>query len=173
MPYRDTLSSYEASSGPILTWEFPYARLEDATPTLHKPAAVLGNLLGQQLTGTLISLDAANSIAVINIAPGVVYYHQVRNVLTYAAAVEATWTTLDVGTPLYYDRSATMPAGVYLSASPADNTGQANPFFGYVVLAQNEIPDGFTSNANPYPAGSAIAGVTHTDIAVMQMPDAY
>ena len=42
---------------------------------------------GTQLTGTIISVDAADSVAVIDIAAGNTYYFEVRNVLTYAAAV--------------------------------------------------------------------------------------
>jgi hypothetical protein len=125
---------YEVSSeGAVRHWEIPYARLEDATPTPTNPAAVLSETAGVQLTGTILIVDAARSIALIDFTCSMVYYQYVRNVLTYGAGVEATWGDLNIGDPVYYDGSATMPAGIYLSKSPLDNTGAANPLFGFVV----------------------------------------
>jgi len=166
---RDEQVGYEASLGPHVPIEVPYDRLEDATPTVteHKPACVLG-VDGSSLTGTIVTLDAATSVAVINIAKGACYYHQVRNVLTYAAAVEATWGQLNFGTPVYYDPSATMPAGVYLSLSPLDNAGAANTLFGWCAWSQTEIPDPFRGDTDPYPLGTAGVASTHEDVVIVQ-----
>jgi hypothetical protein len=129
---------YEVSSeGAVRHWEIPYARLEDATPTATLPAAVISVLPGTQLTGTILTVDAADSVAVIDFTCSMVYWQEVRNVLTYAQAAEATWGAINIGDPVYYDSSATMPVGVYLSTSPLDNTGAANPLFGHVVPADD------------------------------------
>ena len=152
---------YQVSSeGAVRHWEIPYDRLEDTTPTASNPAAVLSRTDGTQLTGTVLSVDAGDSIAVIDFTCSMVYWQEVRNVLTYAAAVEATWGTIDIGDPVYYDRSATMPAGVYLSTSPLDNTGAANPLFGHVVPA-NDTDEAL------YPKGAATASTQ--DAGVMQI----
>lgn len=128
----------------------PYARLEDATPTLHDAAAVLSAVPGTQITGVSVTLDAVNSVAILNVARGAVYRQNVRNCITYNAGNENAWRALNIGDPVYYDRSNTMPAGYYLSTSPLDRTGAANPLFGWVVLLQNET-------AASYPKGIAIA----------------
>ncbi len=129
-------NDYESSvEGAPFHWEIPYARLEHVTPTETNAAAVLSAVVGTQLTGTILTIDATASVAVIDFTPGMVYRHQVRNVLTYGGGVEATWGQLNIGDPIYYDRSATMPAEVFLSKSPLDNTGAANALFGHVVGA--------------------------------------
>ncbi len=143
-------NDYEVSSGPVLTWEIPYARLADNTPTPSNPAMVTGVLLGSELTGTIISVDAGASIAVINFAPGFVLRTTVRNVLTYAGA-ENTWGAINIGDPVYYDDTAGMPAGTYLSTSPLDTGGNANPLFGRVVPV---------SDTDTFPKG--VGGVAST-----------
>lgn len=131
--------NYECSSeGCVRHWPVPYARLTDATPTPSNPCELTSVTPGTQLTGTLLTVDAANSVAVVDFTCGAVYYQEVRNVLTYAGNVENTWGAINIGDPVYYDSSATMPAGVYLSTSPSDNLGAAtNTRFG-VVVACNE-----------------------------------
>lgn len=153
---------YEVSSeGGVRHWEIPYARLTDATPTPTNPAEVTSLLAGTQLTGTILVTDASTSIAVIDFTPGMVYEFTVRNVLTYAVGVEATWGAINVGDVIYYDSSATMPVGTYLSTSPLDNAAGANTIFGYVMLDQDE-----TSSSFPKGAG----GVASTQTcAVMQV----
>lgn len=153
-------SNYEVSSeGAVRHWEVPYARLEDATPTPSNPAAVLSRVPGTQLCGTILTVDAGASIAIIDFTASMVYREDVRNVLTYAAGVEATFGNINVGDPVFYDRSPTMPAGVYLSTSPLDNAGVANPLFGFVVLDADEV-------AADFPKGAATASTQ--ECAVMQ-----
>ena len=125
--------NYECWSDEPKTIPVPYARLTDTTPTASLPCELTSLLAGTQLTGTIIGVDANNSVAVIDIAAGNTYYQEVRNVLTYAAGVEATWGAINIGDIVYYDNSATMPAGVRLSTSPLDNTGAANTRFGWIV----------------------------------------
>jgi hypothetical protein len=152
---------YQVSSeGAVRHWEVPYARLTDVTPTPTNPAELTSLLPGTQLTGTILTIDATNSIAVVDFTCSMVYQFWVRNVLTYAAAVEATWGAINVGDIVYYDNSATMPAGVYLSTSPLDNLTVANTRFGYVVLNQDEC-------AADFPKGDATAS-TQT-LAIMQL----
>jgi hypothetical protein len=148
---------YEVSSeGAVRHWEIPYAHLSDATPTETNPAAVISPTFtaGTQLTGTILALDVARSVAIIDFTCGMVYYQEVRNVLTYNAQAENTWGPIDIGDRVYYDRSATMPAGVYLSTAPADNLGGANPLFGFVVPA-NPVDMAL------YPKGAGGVGSTH------------
>lgn len=157
---------YEVSSaGAIRHWEVPYARLENATPVESEAAAILSLIPGTQTTGTVISLDAVRSVAVIDVTCSMVYRHTVRNVLTYAANIEATWGPINIGDPVYYDRSATMPATVFLSTSPFDNLGVApaniNPLFGHVVPVN--VDDIVT-----FPHGAALIASTH-ELGVMQI----
>lgn len=154
-------NDYECSSeGAVLHWPIPYARLTDATPTVSLPAEVTSVLPGTQLTGTILSIDAGDSIAVIDFTAGMVYWHEVRNVLTYAAAVEATWGAINIGDPVYYDSSATMPAGVYLSTSPLDNVGGANTLFGHVVPCLTNSDD-----PGDYPKGGVTASTQECGVA--------
>jgi hypothetical protein len=132
-------NDYEVSSeGAVRHWDIPYARLEDTTPTASLPAALLSVTDGTQLTGTILVVDAADSMAVIDFTHSMVYEHDVRNVLTYSGAAEDTFGAINVGDPIYYDRSGTMPAGVYLSTSPLDSAGDANPLFGFRVPANDD-----------------------------------
>lgn len=128
-------NTYEISVLKGTVWDIPYARLEDATPTVSMPACVLSVGTGDldQLSGTLVSVDAGDSVATIDFTAGSIYWHTVRNVLTYSGAAENTWGPIDIGDPVYYDRSATMPAGTYLSTSPLADDGVATSLFGHVV----------------------------------------
>jgi hypothetical protein len=132
-------ADYEVSSeGGVRHWEIPYARLHDQTPTPSNPACVTGRLVGHELSGTILTIDAVRLMAMIDFTAGSVYRFDVRNVLTYAANIEDTWGVIDIGDPVYYDASATMVVGGwYLSLSPLDNAGAANSIFGYVVPAND------------------------------------
>lgn len=144
----------------VCHWEIPYARMTDATPTPTNPAEVTSRTDSTQLTGTILSIDAAENVAVIDFTAGMVYWHEVRNVLTYAAAVEATWGAINIGDEVYYDHSATMPAGVYLSTSPLNNLGANNTRFGWIVPADD-------TDMALFPKGGVLA--TTQDCAVMQL----
>lgn len=152
-------NDYEHSSGPVMTRAVPFARLTDATPTPSNPCELTSLLAGTQLCGTIMTVDTADSIAIVNFAPGFVGNWNVRNVLTYNAGVENTWTAINIGDPVYYDNSATMPAGVYLSMSPLDNLGTANSLFGYIVCVTSEA-------AALYPKGAG--GVASTQACQVQ-----
>jgi hypothetical protein len=153
-------NNYEVSSeGAVRHWEIPYARLTDATPTPSNPAEVLSLLPGTQLTGTILTIDAGLSVAVIDFTCSMVYWHEIRNVLTYAGQAENTWGAINIGNPVYYDNSATMPAGTYLSTSPLDNLGVANTLFGFVVPADDV-------DMALFPKGGALASTQ--ECAVMQ-----
>jgi len=131
-------NDYEVSSeGAVRHWEIPYARLTDATPTITNPAKVIGRVAGSEITGTILTVDAGLSVAVVDFTPSMVYQFTVRNVLTYNAGAENTWGAINIGDPVYYDDSATMPVGTYLSTSPLNNLGTANPLFGWVVPASD------------------------------------
>lgn len=156
----------ESSEGAVQHWPIPYARLEDATPTPTYPAAVLSVLPGTQLTGTILVVDATDSVAIIDTTPNMIYKQYVRNVLTYKVGAEETFGAINIGDPIYYDRSATMPANAKLSTSPLDSTGAANPLFGFVVPSMGES-DSAAALAAAFPKGAATASTQYC--AVMQV----
>jgi len=129
-------NDYEISSeGAVRHWEVPYARLTDTTPAVGDPAELTSLLAGTQVNGTVLAINAVVSRAEVDFTASMIYKHYVRNVRTYSGAAENTWGVIDVGDIVYYDNSATMPAGVYLSTSPLDNLGVANSLFGYVAFS--------------------------------------
>ena len=153
------LYDYEHSSGPVFTIAVPYARLTDTTPMAGNPCELASLLEGTHICGTVLSTDADDSIAIVNVAPCFIGNWQVRNVLTYAQGAEATFTAINVGDPVYYDSSSTMPAGVYLSMSPLDEDGDPNPRFGHIATITSEA-------AALYPKGTVTASTE--DCQVMQ-----
>lgn len=170
-------SDYEVSSeGAVRHWEIPYPRLHDQTPTPTNAACVTGLIAGQELCGTILTIDpgptAATSFAVIDFTPSMVYLHDVRTVLTYVGGgggAEATWGPLNIGDPVFYDASTTMVAlGIYLSTSPLENNAgaTANSLFGWIVPAPGAAP-GFDTDAALFPLAAGVAGNTHR-VAVMQ-----
>ena len=157
---EEILENYEHSSGPVFTIAVPYARMTDATPTASNPCQITSLLPGTQLTGTIMTTDTTDSIAVVNVAPCFIGNWAVRNVLTYAQSAESTFGAINYGDLVYYDNSATMPAGVYLSTSPLDNIGTANSLFGVIATITSEA-------AALYPKGGATASTQ--DCQVMQI----
>jgi len=161
-------ADYEVSSeGAVRHWEIPYADLFDVTPTPTNAAQVTGRLPGSDITGTILSIDAGTAIAIVDVSSGLVYRHDVRNVLTYVGAgAEATWGPINIGDPVYYDTSPSMVAlGIYLSTSPPDHDGVANPRFGWFVPAP--LATGFDTDAATFPLGAALVASTQR-VAVMQ-----
>jgi len=151
--------NYEVSSeGCVRHWEIPYASLENNPPDATEACEVLGTA-GLQVTGTVLTIDAGTSIAIVDFTPGMVYRHNLRTVLTYNPGVaELTWGTVDIGDPVYYDGSASMPANTYLSLSPLNTGGTANALFGWVVPADDN---------DVFPKAAGVAGNTWEQ-AIMQ-----
>jgi len=145
-------------------WEFTSARLEDITPTIWDPFALVDDAAlpgtAVQLTGTILIVNADEAWILGDVTPGSVYQHNVRNVLTYTTGSEATWGNFYEGSLVYYDRSSTMPAGAFLSLANQDSGTLASPRFGVVVRGAGEP-------ASDFPKGQTTAGVTH-GAAVMQ-----
>ena len=102
-----------------------------------------GDLSGQAFqngtfNGTLVK-DASTVSpynAPVEVSTDKAVKHYVSNVLTYNAAVEATWAAIDIGNKVYYDGSALKddPAHtgkkIRLTMSPLDKTGATNVQFG-------------------------------------------
>ena len=153
---------YEVSSeGAVRHWEIPYARMTDTTPTPTLPAEVTCLTAGLNLTGTILTIHARTSVAIIDFTCGMVYYNYVRNVLTYVANAEATWGAINIGDCIYYDEGSTMVAlGLKLSTSPLDAEVATNSLFGWAV------PRNDTDMAL-FPLGGALAGSTQ-ELSVMQ-----
>jgi len=152
------LQDYQHSSGPVFTIAVPYAELTDATPTLGNPCEILSLLAGTALCGAITSLDASDSIAIVNVAPCFIGNWEVRNVLTYNPGVaELTWGAINIGDLVYYDASASMPAGVYLSTSPLNTGGTANSLFGAIACITSEA-------AALYPLGGITASTQNCQV---------
>ena len=154
MTVRSITQSYEMSSesGRERHVIIPWARLTDTTPTVGDPAQVTTLVAGQNMTGTVvIAGSAADPYAVINVAPGAIYRHNVRNVLTYDGANnEATWGAINIGDIVYYDATADAnTAGVCkLSTSPLQgDAATANSIFGVIVMLQDQDADDFPTAA--------------------------
>jgi len=151
--------NYEVSSeGCVRHWEIPYASLTHNTPEATHVAQVVGTV-GLQMAGTVLTIDAGLSVAIVDFTPGMVYRHNVRTVLTYNPGVaENGWTTVDIGDVVYYDGSASMPVDTFLSLSPLNTGGTANSVFGWVVPADEN---------DTFPKAAGVSGNTW-ECAVMQ-----
>ena len=149
MVTRTTTYEYEQSSegGRERMLPMPFTRLTDATPTLGDPAQVTGLIAGLMITGTVINPGTtADPYAVLNVADGAVFKHNVRNTLTYGAGpvAEATWGALNLGDPVYYSAEQDVLNGIKLSTSPLQSDGAtANTLFGHIVLEQDETSASF------------------------------
>ena len=152
-------NDYEVSSeGGGRHWEFTKARLENTSPTATQPFAVNAVADGvDQLTGTVLVAESGDTKIVGDVSPCMVYKHKVRNVRTYSGAAENTWGAINEGDLIYYDRSGTMPTDVFLSTSPLDAAGNANPLFGRAVLM---------NDSDTFPKGSTTASTQ--EVGVMQ-----
>lgn len=165
MVTRTTTYDYEVSSesGRERHVRIPYASLEDATPTLHDPFQVANAGDGLGLNGTVITLDAVDSVIIGNVAEGAVYLHNVRNVRTYTSGpvAEATWAAIVVGMRVYYDTEQDTLNGVKLSLAPLQSDGTTpNDPFGWIVMDQDE-------DSSDFGKGTSQVGSTHA-CAVLQ-----
>lgn len=153
-----TTYNYQASTeGCERHLSVPYARLEDATPEVGHAAMFLSVLEDTQVGGVVLAIDAARSRAVLDVTPAKLWFLPVRNVLTYNGGAENTFGAINIGDPIYYDESATMPAGVELSTSPLDSAGNANALFGYAWGADQ-------ADEALYPKGGATASTQNCGV---------
>ena len=164
MTVRSITQSYEQSSeaGRERHVTIPRARLNDTTPTLGDPAMVTCLTAGQELTGTVVNPGSvADPYAIINVAEGAIYRHNVRNVLTYDGANnEATWGPINIGDTVYYDPTADANTGgvCKLSTSPLrGDAATANPIFGKIVMLQDEDVDDFPRGTDQAGSSDAFA----------------
>lgn len=167
-PSNTILNDYEVSSeGAVRHWEIPIVgRLDtvggvaaSATNSIPgKACAVISLTSGVQLTGTILTQDTSGTDrVVVDFTCSMVYKHYVRNVLTYDSG-EDTFGAINIGDAVYYDRENT---NARLSTAPNDNSGNANPLFGFVVPWSD-------ADADNYPKGAALVASTQT-CAVMQV----
>ena len=168
MPDNTILNDYEVSSeGAVRHWEIPITRLDtvggsaasSTNSVAGKACAVQSNNYGLQATGTILVTDTSGTDRVIvDFTSSMVYKHYVRNVLTYAQGSEDTFSAINIGDEVYYDRTNT---NARLTLSPTDSGGvNANPLFGFVV------PWSDTDSGN-YPKGGATASTQRC--AIMQV----
>jgi len=153
--YTDT--DWEQSSGPILPRQYPVGNLwplglaseigggnkQVLVDGIHPPVAIgLKADRGNNLTGVVLTYNALGDLAQVNIAEGFITRQWVANILTYNGGNPATWAAaFNIGAPVYIDDSADLSAGCNLSLSPLNSAGSANPFFGYLIYAQDEYVD--------------------------------
>jgi len=125
---------------------------------------VIGLPTGTQITGTVIDLDATDSIAIINHARGAVYRHYLRNVATYdltGQLHEETWRVIEIGDEVYYDEESDFLNGIKLSFAPLESDAATpNPLFGWVCMLQDE-------DAADFSKGAGGSGSTHL-VAIVQ-----
>jgi hypothetical protein len=169
-PPNTIVADYEVSSeGEISHWEIPISRLERVGNVLPSTtnsipsracAVTTGKApYGVRLTGTILAQDTSGTeCVVVDFTCGMVYKHQVRNVLTYNNGLETTFGALNIGDEVYYDRAN---ANARLTTAPTDLNGFPNPLFGFVVPWSD-------ADAGNYPKGTALAGSTQT-CAIMQV----
>jgi hypothetical protein len=94
------------------------------------------------ITGVVMTYQANNDRAVMNVADKVVVRQYVSNILTYSGGAGNTFdTSLAVGDPVYVDDSGPLSAGVTLSRSPLNESGSSNPLAGYVFRCQDQYDD--------------------------------
>jgi len=99
--------------------------------------AALGRPLN--ITGVVVSYNASDNLAEVNIADGMVVRQYVDNTLTYAAGVPATFQTTPVpGLPVYVDDSNDLAEGITLSMSPLNDADVKNPQAGVLWWDQDE-----------------------------------
>jgi len=146
MVTRTTIYDYQQSSesGRERHIRVPYSRLEDQTPTLGDPASMLAVIAGHEVCGTVVTINATTSEAIINVAEGAIYRHNVRNVVTFAGGpVDATWAAINIGDPVFYSPDSDTANGVKLCIAVADLDASLNPRFGTVVMLQDEVAADF------------------------------
>jgi len=153
MVARTDTYTYEVSSesGRERMVLLPWTRLSDATPTLGDPACGTSLLPGTNLVGTVVNAGVvADPYVVMNIAACARYWHNVRNVLTYAGGgAEATWTPINIGDPVYYDAGQDALNGIKLSMAPLAAGGVvANPLFGFIGMRDDETAASFPRGTN-------------------------
>jgi len=161
---------WECSSGPIVTRKFHVTDLwpvgahgfadgtakDDLADGLHPVVAVSqtaanGTKTGRprNLTGVVVSYNAATAIATVNVADKVCVKNYVSNVASYSEGAPATFkTTFYIGMPVYVDDSTGLGAGTTLSTVNANDDGAPNPLAGYLFYCQDEYADGGVGGPN-------------------------
>ena len=157
VPTRE-LYAYEQSSesGRERHLLVPQTRLKDTSPTLGDPACVTSLIVGMEVCGTVITANATNDTAVINVAEGAIYIHYVYNLDDWAAddgIGGATYAAINIGDPVFYDNEADLLGhGKLTIAQYMSNNTTPKPRFGTVVMMQDECAADF-----PKPAEGAAA----------------
>ena len=156
-------TDWQQSSGPEIDRKYHEADLwpiadnsndgskDELEDGLHPVVAIGGRTTAygrpDLLTGVVKTYDENATIAVVNIADGVVVRQYVANILTYTPGGHAaTWEgSPTIGQPVYVDDSDDLGAGVTLSLSPLNqDDGEArvpNPLAGYLFYCQDEYAD--------------------------------
>lgn len=183
-------TDWEQTSGPIIPRQFALADIwpvglgseigggnKDVLEDGLHPAVAVGakGFRPKNLTGTVISYNAAAGLVILNMADKFVSRQYVANVLTYAANIPDSWAaTFALGAPVYVDDSDSLSAGVTLSLSPLNSAGSANPLFGYVFYCQDDYLDigvGGPNAAAGLPVTANAAALVESLLCVIQVND--
>lgn len=148
-------SDWECSSGPILSRMFEFQDLwphgvggsvggedKDTLEDGLHPVLAIGPRTNRphSLTGVVITVHG--KLVNMNMADKVCVKQYVANVKTYAQNAPATFDgIMNVGDPVYVDDSDDLGAGVTLSRSPKNASGDYNPLAGYLFYCQDEYHD--------------------------------
>lgn len=146
---------WECSSGPMITRMFEFQDLwphgvggsvgGDNKDTLEDglhPVLAIGPRTNRphNLSGVVVTVHG--KLVTMNMADKFCTKQQVANVLTYVQGVATTFDgIMNVGDPVYVDDSDDLGAGVTLSRSPLNASGDANPLAGYLFYCQDEYHD--------------------------------
>ena len=197
MAYTEFYSGpdWEQSSGPVLARKFHLTDLwpvgagsevggtdKDTLADGKHPVLAIGSSGGKweigcrhNLTGVVISYNAATTIAELNLADKVIVRAYVANISTYDMFGAPTYAaTFTIGDAVYVDDSSHLSAGVTLSLSGYDEQGSANPLAGYLMYCQDEYMDSGVGGANTemvWPKTASDSALVEAELCVMLVND--
>ena len=188
-------SDWQQSSGLVLARKFHLADLwpvgagsevgggakDELADGLH-PVVAIGPsgpvwALGcrHNLTGVVMSYNAATTIAELNLADKVVVRNYVANVNFYDWDGTAYYAaTFDIGAAVYVDDSSVLSSGVTLSLSAFNEEGSANPLAGYLMYCQDEYMDTGVGGPNQemlWPKAANAGALVEVELCVMLVND--
>ena len=148
VPVRATYA-YEQSSeaGRERHILMPQTRQKDVSPTIADPLCVTSRIVGMEICGTVITVQAGRDTTVNNFAEGAIYIHYVLNVTVWDAndtLAGATFAAINIGDPVFYDEQAdALGDGKLSTAQYMANGTTPKPRFGTIVMLQDECADDF------------------------------
>ena len=187
-------SDWEQSSGPMLTRKFHEADLwpvgagsevgggdkDELDDGLH-PVVAIGSSGGKwdigcrhNLTGVVVSYNAATTIAELNMADKAIVRAYVANINFYDPEGNTYAATFDIGDAVYVDDSSDLSSGVTLSLAGFNEEGSSNPLAGYLMYCQDEYMDSGIGGPNEsmiWPKDADNSELVEAELCVMLVND--